>query len=229
MEPPMRTILLPIDNLLRGRVSKLFPTDITRPLRLRQLLLLILAFGLLYGGVMGAYGGIFGGRLLQVIYSATKVPFLLLATFFLSLPSFFVLSTLLGLRDDFAESLRALLATQAALTTILASFAPFTALWYLSVADYSAAILFNALMFGMASIAAQLLLRRIYAPLIAKNPRHRILIRSWIFIYAFVGIQMGWLLRPFIGDPALPTHFFRHDAWGNAYEVILRMLWNLFR
>ena len=223
----MRTFFLPIDNLLRGQVTSVAPSEAARHLPLRRLLLLVVMFGLLYGGVMGSYGGISGDRWKQVIYSAVKVPFLLIGTFLLSLPSFFVISTLLGLRDDFAHSLRVLIATQAALTIILASFAPFTALWYLSSTDYQAAVLFNALMFGISSIAAQLLLRRFYAPLIARNPRHRLLVRAWLIVYAFVGIQMGWLLRPFIGDPLQPSHFFREHAWGNAYEVVIRMVWSL--
>ena len=225
----MRAFFLPIDNLLRGQVITPMLGETRRQLPLRRLLLLIAMFGLLYGGVMGSYGGVFGERWKQVIYSAVKVPFLLIGTFLLSLPSFFVISTLLGLRDDFAHSLRVLIATQAALTIILASFAPFTALWYLSSTDYQAAVLFNALMFGISSIAAQLLLRRFYAPLIARNPRHRLLVRAWLIVYAFVGIQMGWLLRPFIGNPLEPSHFFREHAWGNAYEVVMRMVWSLMR
>ncbi|HEV8377286.1 MAG TPA: hypothetical protein VGP99_00430 [Tepidisphaeraceae bacterium] len=222
----MRAFLLPIDNLLRG---KMIAPALGRParFRLRQLLLLVVMFGLLYGAVMGSYGGVFGDRWEQVIYSAVKVPFLLLGTFLLSLPSFFVISTLLGLREDFAQSLRVLIATQAALTIILASFAPFTAVWYLSSSDYHAAVLFNALMFGISSLAAQVLLRRFYAPLIARNPRHRLLVKAWLIVYAFVGIQMGWLLRPFIGDPLSPTRFFREHMWGNAYEVVIRMVWSL--
>lgn len=221
----MRASLLPIDDLLRGN---LLPAP-TVQFRLRQLLLLIVVFGLLYGAVMGSYSGVLGDRWKQVIYSAVKVPFLLIATFALSLPSFFVMSTLLGLRDDFAHSLRALIATQAVLTIILASLAPFTALWYLSSSDYQAAVLFNAMMFGIASITAQMLLRRFYAPLIARNPRHRLLVRAWLIVYAFVGIQMGWMLRPFIGDPLSPTRFFREHMWGNAYEVVMRMVWSLIR
>ncbi len=58
--------------------------------------LLILAFGLFYGGLMGTYGGVGGARIWQVLYSGVKVPLLLMATFLLSLPSFFVLNTLLG-------------------------------------------------------------------------------------------------------------------------------------
>ena len=223
----MRAFFLPIDDLLRGDAVTRARSETARRFRLWQLLLLVVMFGLLYGAVMGSYGGVLGDRWKQVIYSAVKVPLLLIGTFLLSLPSFFVISTLLGLREDIAQSLRVLMATQAALTIILASFAPFTALWYLSFTDYQAAILLNALMFGISSLAAQLLLRRFYAPLIARNPRHRLLVRAWLIVYAFVGIQMGWLLRPFIGDPSMPSHFFREHMWGNAYEVVMRMVWSL--
>jgi hypothetical protein len=225
----MLTFLMPIDHLLRGRVLAAPLGEDAQPLRLRRLLGVIVIFGLLYGAVMGSYGGVGGGHWKQLIYSAVKVPFLLMATGVLSLPSFFVISSVLGLREDFAHSLRALVATQAALTVILASLGPFTAVWYLSVENYSAAVLFNAMMFGIASIAAQLLLRRFYAPLIGRNKRHRLMVRVWLMVYAFVGIQMGWILRPFIGDPVSPTRFFREHMWGNAYEVVMRMVWNLVK
>jgi hypothetical protein len=39
-----------------------------------------------------------------------------------------------------------------------------------------------------------------------------------------VGIQMGWLLRPFVGDPRSPTRFFREDTWGNAYVKVVEMV-----
>jgi len=58
--------------------------------------------------------------------------------------------------------------------------------------------------------------------------RHRILLRLWLVIYAFVGIQMGWLLRPFIGDPDIPITFFRPNAWGNAYVTVLQRIWSAF-
>jgi len=182
---------------------------------------LLLACGLAYGAVMGS----FGGRGMQAIYSAAKVPLLLLATVVLSLPSFFVLNTLLGLRDDFARALRAVMASQAGLTVILVGFAPLTAFWYASTTDYHAAILFNGAMFGAASAGAQVLLRRAYRPLVARHPRHRWLLRAWLVLYAFVGIQMGWVLRPFIGDPANPVQFFREGAWDNAYVIVARMIW----
>jgi hypothetical protein len=222
-------MLLSINDLLRARAPRATGglSASVPDIPLHKVVTFILIFGLLYGSVMGAYGGVLGERWKQVLFSAVKVPFLLLGTFVVSLPTFFVISTLMGVRSDFGESVRALLATQAALTIILASFSPFTALWYLSVNHYQAAILFNAVMFGLASVSAQMLLRRFYAPLIARNPRHRAMLRIWLVLFAFVGIQMAWVLRPFIGDPDMPTRFFRQHAWGNAYEVIWKMVWNL--
>ena len=192
--------------------------------RLRWLLILLVTCGPFYGAVMGSYSGLAPGRFPQLLYSGLKVPLLLLATFLLCLPSFFVINTIAGLREDFGRVLRALVATQSCVTVVLASLAPFTVVWYLSNRDYQLALLFNALMFGVASLAAQVVIRRYYGPLIRRSVRHRQLLRAWFLLYAFVGIQMAWVLRPFIGDPNQPVAFFRSGAWGNAYVVVARLL-----
>jgi hypothetical protein len=195
---------------------------------LRTFAILILVFGMFYGGVMGTYGGVAGTRFWQVVYSASKVPLLLVVTFLLSLPSFFVVNTLLGLREDFPRVVAALLATQAGLSVILASLAPVTAFWYVSGVEYQPAILFNGVMFGVASLGAQWMLQREYRPLITRNAVHRWMLRIWLVIYVFVGIQMGWVLRPFIGNPNAPMQFFREDSWSNAYMVVIEMIWQAF-
>ena len=215
----MTALLHQVDALLRPP-----PRDAT-PLafRGRSLVAILLSCGVTYGALMGLFTGYDDSpRPLQAVFSAAKVPLLLLLTFGLALPSFYVLNMLAGLGTDFPAVLRALLATQAGLTIVLASLSPFTLLFYVSTTNYDAAILFNALMFAIASLAGQRLLTRFYAPLIARDPRHRKMVRVWILLYAFVGIQMGWVLRPFIGDPDKPTTFFRQGAWGNAYVEV----WN---
>ena len=82
-------------------------------------------------------------------------------------------------------------------------------------------------MFGVASVSAQLLLRRLYRPLIDRDPRHRLLLRLWLVIYVFVGIQMGWVLRPFIGSPFAESRFFREGAFSNAYVVVGNLIWDV--
>lgn len=200
--------------MLRGAASGMRPG-----------LLSVAVCGALYGAVMGAFGGFGGDRLLQVTFSALKVPLLILVTMALAMPSFFVVNTLLGLRADFPAVLRAVAGTQAVMAVVLASLAPYTAVWYASTRDYHEATLFNALMFGAASLSAQWVLRQRYAPLVARDPRHRWMLWGWLVLYAFVGIQMGWVLRPFIGEPGKAVTFFRTDTWGNAYVIMLDIVW----
>ena len=79
-------------------------------------------------------------------------------------------------------------------------------------------------MFAVASLGAQWILRREYRPLIRKDVRHLWMLRAWIVIYVFVGIQMAWVLRPFIGDPLKAVQFFREGSWSNAYEEVWKIL-----
>jgi hypothetical protein len=219
--------LLLADDVLRARPSVFTGgRDAPRLLRMGGLLAV---FGMFYGAVMGSYGGWSGERLWQVLFSAVKVPLLFGATFALSLPSFFVLNTLAGLRADFGRVLRALAAAQCGLTIILASLAPLTVLWYISYEDYSAAILFNGVLFGGSTVLAQGLLRQCYRDLVRVQPRLRWMLRAWLVMYAFVGIQMGWVLRPFVGAPDRAPSFFRPGAWGNAYEAVWQVILQTFR
>jgi hypothetical protein len=222
--------LFQAEDVLRRRRWATQPTADRRAIR--RLSGYVLVFGAFYGGVMGSFAGVAGQRawtlqLLQMAYSAAKVPLLLSLTFLIALPSFFVVNTLLGLRRDFAQALRALVATQAALGIILASLAPLTIFWYVSWKGYEAAILFNALMFALASLSAQWLLRGYYEPLVARSRRHRVMMWAWMVVYAFVGIQMGWVLRPFVGSPAAPVQFVREEAWDNAYVLVAKLVWKL--
>ncbi len=218
----MRALFQAIDDFLRGR--GVFAPEAPLAGRLRWLVILVILCGPFYGAVMGTYSGLAPGRFHQLLYSGVKVPLLLLATFLLCLPSFFVINTIAGLREDFGRVLRAVIGTQSCVTVVLASLAPLTVIWYLSSGDYQLALLFNALMFGVASMAAQVIVRRYYGPLIRRSRRHRQLLWVWFLLYTFVGIQMAWVLRPFIGDPRLPVAFFRSEAWGNAYVVVAQLL-----
>jgi hypothetical protein len=191
----------------------------------RARILLILVCGSCYGAVLGGFGIETADGWKQSLCSAAKVPLLLAVSFLLGLPTFFVANSLAGLRADFPAALRAVTESQAAVAVALASLAPFTALWYASSGSYAGAQLFNGGMFALATLAAQLVLRRRYRPLIAKDRRHRALLALWLALYWFVAIQMAWVLRPFIGAPGQPVQFLRADGWGNAYVILGRGLW----
>ncbi len=196
--------------------------------RLGPAIVAVVVGGGIYGAVMGSFGGLAGDRGLQIVFSAVKVPLLLLLTTALALPSFFVINTVLGLRKDWPAALRAVLGAQGAVAVVLAALAPYTALWYASSGHYHRATAFNGVVFLVASVAAQGVLRRYYAPLVAANRRHLATARGWLVLYAFVAVQLGWVLRPFVGDPSLPPTFFRAGAWGNAYVVVAEVVWKAF-
>jgi hypothetical protein len=50
--------------------------------------------------------------------------------------------------------------------------------------------------------------------------------RAWTLIYAIVGAQMGWILRPFIGAPNAPFQWFRardSNFFVAVWESLLRL------
>lgn len=55
----------------------------------------------------------------------------------------------------------------------------------------------------------------------------RTIFRVWVIIYALVGAQMGWILRPFIGSPNMPFTWFR-DRQGNFFQSVFAHLSSLF-
>lgn len=217
----MAALLRKLDEILRGRQAVQ-----CQPARSALLGMVgcIVTFGMTYGAVMGALGGIMDGRFWQIVYSALKVPLLLLGTSAIGWPSFFVLNTLAGLRQDFARATTALMAAQAGLAIVLASLAPITLVWYASSSGYADAVRCNGLMFAIACLAGQWLLRDHYRLLIERDARHRWMFWAWLALYIFVAIQMAWVLRPFIGDPTSPVEFLRREKWGNAYLVVGRLI-----
>lgn len=183
----------------------------------------IVSSSALYGGVMASYNGLAGDRLVMVAYGAAKVPLLFLATLVLAVPSFYVLNLLAGVGDHFRRVWQALVDFQLAVSLQLAALVPITIFMNLTNGDYRVAQAWSTLLFAGATWNARRVLARTYAPLIEDKPIHRVLLRVWFVLYAFVGIQMGWDLRPFVGSPDMAVQFFRDDI-GNAYLAIFDIL-----
>ena len=55
----------------------------------------------------------------------------------------------------------------------------------------------------------------------------RVVFRCWVVLFALVGAQMGWVLRPFIGRPELPFEWFRNRQ-SNFFAAVLHALGELF-
>ena len=51
----------------------------------------------------------------------------------------------------------------------------------------------------------------------------RWVLRMWMFVYAFVGSQLAWTIRPFIGAPSIEFELFR-QLGGNFYTNVFSSL-----
>jgi hypothetical protein len=55
----------------------------------------------------------------------------------------------------------------------------------------------------------------------------RIVFRLWVIVFALVGAQMSWVLRPFIGDPNRQFEWFR-ERQSNFFQAVWYVFLNLF-
>jgi hypothetical protein len=69
----------------------------------------------------------------------------------------------------------------------------------------------------------------LYPPLPSAYPAYRAgrrvrgVFYVWCLVFALVGSQMSWVLRPFVGDPSRPFEFFRARQ-GNFFEAVAMAL-----
>lgn len=245
----MRSILGAIDTLLRGGFNKREDLERGRfDIPASSLIVAGLFLGLSYGAFMGLFAGLRGGTgsIAQLLTSMVKVPALFLLTLIVTFPSLYVFSALSGSRLQFKDTLRLLLAAIAVNLTLLASFGPVTGFFTLSTDSYPFMILLNVFFFAVSGVIGLGFLRKalgtVFAnpsavpsanatpaavPTAATDPASRVF-QVWTFIYAVVGAQMGWVLRPFVGAPGEPFQLFRHRE-SNFFAAVLDALSSLLR
>jgi hypothetical protein len=55
----------------------------------------------------------------------------------------------------------------------------------------------------------------------------KLVFRLWVIVFGLVGAQMGWVLRPFIGNPNIPFTWFR-PRMSNFFMAVIQAFQNLF-
>jgi len=215
--------------LLRGEVHALESWSAQWNTRriLLHLAIIILGAGL-YGAAMGWWRAP-----QQALYTAIKFPLIILLTATGNALLNAMLAPLLGLNIPFRQSFLAILMSFTIAGAILGSFAPIVAfmVWnfppmspnpWESAGPYSAILLTFVLVIAFAGITSNLRLLQLLHHL---GKRRDVAVRvlfAWLAGNLFFGTQLSWILRPFIGAPALPVQFLRADAFkGNFYEPIL--------
>ncbi len=168
----------------------------------------------------------------QALYTAIKLPLILLLTALGNGLLNAMVAPLLGLNLSLRQSLLAVLLSFTIAAAILGAFSPL--LWFLlwnvppltagspqSVTTHSLILLAETLMIAFAGIAANLRLVQLLRELGGNRGFARRVLLAWLAGNLLLGSQLAWILRPFVGSPVLPVQFLRPDAFeGNFYELI---------
>lgn len=191
-------------------------------------LLAALLAGALYGFVMGAYGMLHGGHPGHAWHGLWKVPALMLGTSLLTFPVLYVLGLLGGARLSASSLWAALCCALAVVSLALGVMAPIV-LFFLTTMDHYLVVKFlHVAVWIFAGLAGLKFLRTLLKrldPALSGNGR---LLAGWMLLFGLVGMQGGWMLRPFIGHPKEEYRVFRHLD-GNVFEDLARSLWRLSR
>ena len=209
-----------IETILRSRrqffVEIREGVDLGR--KMRAMLISSIAFFALYGAVMGSTHSLW-----QTLSSAVKLPLLFLATLVVCSPTLYFFNLIFGSNQSLAQNFTLILTAITVTAVLLLSFAPIVLFFLLTTSHYQFFKLLNVGVFALSGIVGVLFLSQGMRIVSASGEEgiqaRRNVVRLWIFIYAFVGSQMAWTLRPFIGAPRLQFELFR-QLGGNFYANI---------
>jgi len=202
--------------------------------RLAFCVALILTGAGLYGAAMGCWRAPLAGW-----YVAVKLPLIILLTAVGNALLNAMLAPLLGLNIRFQQSFLAILMSFAILSAILGAFSPLVVflVWNAppmtsglarSGWTYSFIQLTHVVAIAFAGIVANLRLAQLLRELSGSRAIARRVLIGWLVGNLFLGSQLSWILRPFIGAPDLPVQFLRATAFqGNFYETVFHSLGRL--
>lgn len=221
-----------LPNLLRGDVASGHKAIEQAELRRWCLYVAIIIVGTgLFGTAMGAWRAP-----LQALYTAIKLPLIILLTALGNGLLNAMLAPLLGVNIGVRQSLLAVLMSFTIAAVILGAFSPLLAylVWNTpprsalpgaSFSSHSIVLLSQTTMIAFAGIAANVRLLQLLCKLSGSASAARKVLFAWLGGNLLLGSQLAWIFRPFVGSPNLAVEFLRADPFrGSFYEAVFRAL-----
>ena len=166
------------------------------------------------------------------LYVAAKLPMVFLGSTLVVAACNAVAAALLGTGLGLRDVLAAVFCAMALAGWILLALAP-VALFLVAAAcpdagpeamlrrAHNAMLLTHITVLAGAALAGVASLWTALRRMVPDVGRAAALAAVWVGAYAFVGTQLGWMLRPFVGSPFYPVVFLREDALQrNFYEFV---------
>lgn len=213
--------------LLRERQQ--FLQEIRKGVKLKSKFLGLLisssTFFAIYGLIMGASSSWY-----QALVSAIKLPALYLLTALICFPTLYFFNVMFGAKRTFEQYLTLLMTAMTLISVLMFGFAPVALFFLLSTDNYLFFLLLNVAILGITGFLGVNFFYQGMQFISEEDSegwefRSKIL-RFWLVLYAFVGSQLGWTLRPFFGTPGSPFQLFR-DLESNFYVAILKSIVSL--
>jgi len=198
-----------------------------------HLAVIILGAGL-YGATMGWWRAP-----QQALFVAIKFPLIILMVTAGNALINGLLAPLLGLGIRFYQSFSAIVMSFTVTSAILGAFSPVMAflIWnapamtsnIYTQPTYRIILLAHVAVIALAGTAGNVRLLQLLVHWSGSQIIARRVLAAWLTGNLFLGTQLTWILRPFIGSPNLPVAFLRADAFhGNFYETIFRSFQQIF-
>ena len=216
--------LVVVEHILRNRNHFFIEIrdGVALPGKMRSMLVSCLVFLALYGAVLGSTHSV-----PQALSSAVKLPILFLATLLVCVPTLYFFNILFGSSQSIVQNLALILMAITVTAVLLLSFAPISLFFLLTTSQYQFFKLLNVVIFIIAGGMGISFLgqgMRLISQVDGDGAKsRRWVLRLWMLVYAFVGSQLAWTIRPFIGAPSIPFELFR-QLGGNFYINIFASL-----
>ena len=224
-----------VGTLLRGEVAALsrWTADWRTAQVTRDVLLVVVGAGA-FGAALGCWRDPW-----QAVFSAIKLPVIMLLTAAGNALLNAMLAPLLGLQMRLRQSFLAILASFALAAAILGAFSPLAAfvIWNApplaeganNSSTHASILLLLVAVIAFAGITANVRLFQLLNGLAGGRGSALRVLFAWLIANLFFGSQLSWILRPFVGSPYLPVEFLRADAFnGNFFEAVFRSAVRLF-
>jgi len=225
-----------LDGLLRRReefFERIFQGQEMGRL-LRCFLTGVISLSAFYGMTMGllSFHQGAGQGLLQMAASGLKVPALYLLSLAVCFPVLYIVLVLMGARLTFGQTLGLILMALTLNAVLLASCAPIVVFFTITGSNYHFIKLLQVAIFAFSGAWAMMALWQGLRLMCEKSdlyPRQAIrILQVWILVFGFVGTQMAWSMRPYVGSPDLPFQWFRSSQPGNFYWAVWESVTSVF-
>lgn len=191
-----------------------------------------------------------GGELMQSISSGLKVPLLFLTTLCVTMPSLYVFNALAGSHLKIDTVLRLLMGMMTVTLVVMCSLVPIIMFFSLSTPNYYFIKIMTVAVCMLGGILGLVFMRKTLKALKPETAARRtseetseetleditqeikqylprMIFGAWILAFGLVGMQMSWLMRPFIGREGEEFSWFRAPE-SNFFVNVIQSIGRLF-